>query len=124
MLVVVSSRSALSGPGNGGRRFSHLQSIIYTVIGREEFGRGVPAFWRRIVDEPVSFPPEFWQVVLQSSLTASGETCRPVFVGMTWRRVITAGAMRQWRMRLDGVNRENREIRQFGVALPGGKGSM
>ena len=75
------------------------------------------AFWRRIVDEPDAFPPEFWQLFLQSSLTALGEKCRPVCVGMTWRRLITAGAMRQWRPRLEEANRE---VRQFGVAVPGG----
>ena len=31
---VISSRSALSGPENDGQRFSHLQSIIHTNIGR------------------------------------------------------------------------------------------
>ena len=55
---VISSRSALSGPGNDGQRFAHLQSIIYTAIGREEFGRGMTPFWRRLVDEPDAFPPE------------------------------------------------------------------
>ena len=75
------------------------------------------AFWRRIVDEPDAFPVEFWQLFLQSSLTALGEKCRPVCVGMTWRRLITARAMRQWRPRLEEVNRE---VRQFKVAVPGG----
>ena len=92
---VISYRSALSGPGNDGQRFSHLQSIIHTSIGREEFGKGMTAFWRRIVDEQDGFPVEFWQLFLQSSLTALGEKCRPVCVGMTWRRLITARAMRQ-----------------------------
>ncbi|CAN0254403.1 unnamed protein product [Laminaria digitata] len=46
-----------------------------------------------------------------------GEKCRPVCVGITWRRLITAGAMRPWRPRLEEVNRE---VRQFGVAVPGG----
>ena len=90
---VIGSRSALSGPGNDGQRFAHLQSIIYTAIGREEFGRGMSAFWRRLVDEPDAFPPEFWQLFLQSSLTALGEKCRRVCVGMTWRRLATAGAV-------------------------------
>ncbi|CAN0524982.1 unnamed protein product [Laminaria digitata] len=36
---------------------------------------------------------------------------------MTWRRLITAVAMRQWRPRLEEINRE---VRQFGVAVPGG----
>ena len=75
------------------------------------------AFWRRLVDEPDAFPPEFWQLFLQSSLTALGEKCRLVCVGITWRRLITAGAMRQWRPRLEEVNRE---VRQFGIAVPGG----
>ena len=66
------------------------------------------AFWRRIVDEQDGFPVEFWQLFLQSSLTALGEKCRPVCVGMTWRRLINAGAMRQWWPRLDEVNREVR----------------
>ena len=41
------------------------------------------AFWRRLVDEQDAFPPEFWQLLLQSSLTALGEKHRPVCVGMT-----------------------------------------
>ncbi|CAM9171120.1 unnamed protein product, partial [Laminaria digitata] len=41
---------------------------------------------------------------------------------MTWRRLITAGAMRQWRPRLEEVNRE---VRQYGgVAVRGGKEHM
>ena len=62
------------------------------------------------------FPPELWQLFLQSSLSALGGKFRPVCVGMTWRRVITAGAMQQWRPRLEEVNRE---VRQFGVGIPG-----
>ena len=41
---VISSRSALSGPGNDGQRFSYLQSIIHTNIGREEFGKSMTAY--------------------------------------------------------------------------------
>ena len=66
---VISSRNALAGPGNDGQRFSHLQSIIHTDIGREEFGKGMTAFWRKI-DEPDAFLPEFGRLFLQSSLTA------------------------------------------------------
>ena len=68
----ISSRGALSGPGNDGQRFSHLRSIILTDIGRQEFGRGMTACGPRIVDEPDAFPPEFWQPFLQSSLTTLG----------------------------------------------------
>ena len=114
---VISSRSALSGPGNDGQRFSHLQSIIHTDSGREEFGQGMTDVWRKIFDEPDSFPPQFWQLFLQSSFTALGGNCRPVCVGMTWRRLITVGAMRRWRPRLEEVNRE---VSQFGVAVPAG----
>ena len=89
---VINSRSAL---GNDGQRFPHLQSIIHTDIGRENFGRGMTAFWRRTLDELDAFPPEFWQLFLQSTLTALREKCRLVCVSMTWRRLITTGAMRQ-----------------------------
>ena len=40
-------------------------------------------FWRRIFDDPRAFPPEFWQLFLQSDLTALEGKCRPVCVGMT-----------------------------------------
>ena len=95
-LEVTISRNASSGAGSDGLRFSHLQSIIKTGFGREKFGAGIEAFWRRIIDDPNAFPPEFWQLFLQSHLTALGEKCRPVCVGMTWRRLIAAGTMRQW----------------------------
>ena len=62
---------------------SHLQSIIHTGIGREEFGKGMTTFGRKIVDEPDAFPPEFWQLFLQSSRAALGRKYRPVCVGMT-----------------------------------------
>ncbi len=62
---------------------------------------GIEAFWRRIIDDSNAFPPEFWNLFLQSNLTALGEKCRPVCVGMTWRRLIAAGTMRQWRPRLE-----------------------
>ena len=61
LLDVISSRSALSRPENERQRHFHLQSIIHTDIGREEFGEAMTAFWRKIVDEPDAFPPEFWQ---------------------------------------------------------------
>ena len=114
---VINSRNALLGAGSDGRRFSHLQSIIRTGFGREKSGAGIEAFWRRIIDDPDAFPPEFWPLFLQSNLTALGEQCRPVCVGMTWRRLIAAGIMRQWRPRLEEANRE---ARQFGVGVRGG----
>ena len=59
-LEVINSRNALSGAGGDGLRFSHLQSIIRTSFGREKFGAGIEAFWRRIIDDSGAFPPEFW----------------------------------------------------------------
>ena len=113
-LEVINSRNALSGAGSDGLRFSHLQSIIRTGFGREKIGAGIEAFWRRIIDDPNAFPPEFMQLFLQSNLTALGEKCRPLCVGMTQRRLIAAGTMRQWRPRLEEANRE---ARQFGVGV-------
>ena len=55
-------------------------------------------------------------VALQSSLTLLRKRCRPVCVGMAWRRIVIAGAMRLWRPRLE----VSREVRQFGVAVLGG----
>ena len=103
---VINSRSSLSGPCINGQRFTHLQSIIHTNIEMEEFGPDMTAFWRRLVDQPDAFPPESWQLVLQPSLTALGEKCRPVCIGMTWRGLVTAGAVRQGRPRLEEVNQE------------------
>lgn len=94
-----------------------MQSIILTDIGRDESGRGMAAFSRRIVVEPDAFPPEFWPLFLQSGLTALGQKHRSVCVGMTLRRFVTTRAMRQWGSRLEGVDRE---VRQFGVEAPGG----
>lgn len=75
------------------------------------------AWWRRIVGKPDALPPEFWQPFLLSSLAALGEKSRSSFVGMTWRRNTTAGAILQWQSRLEDVNRE---VIKFGVAVPGG----
>ena len=108
-LDVINSRNALSGVERDRLRFSHLQSIIMTGFGRETFGAGIEAFWRRISNDPGAFPPEFWQLFMQFNLTALGEKYRPVCVGMTWRRLIAAGTMRQWRPRLEEINREARQ---------------
>ena len=60
LIGVISSRSALSSPGNDGQCFAHLPSITHTNIGMEEFDQGMTAFRRRLVDEPNAFLPEFW----------------------------------------------------------------
>ncbi|CAN0439236.1 unnamed protein product, partial [Scytosiphon promiscuus] len=62
-------------------------------------------------------PPEFWTLWKQSSLIALGEKCRPVCIGMTWRRLIAAGTVRQWKPKLEEIFRE---ANQFGVAVAGG----
>lgn len=84
-------RNALSGPINDSQRFPYLQPIIDTAIGREKFGKRVATFWWKIIDEPDVFPAELWQLFLQSSLAAFVETCRPICVIVTWRRVIPRG---------------------------------
>lgn len=53
----------------------------------------------------------------QSRPHALGENCRPVCVGMKWRRFSTAGATRPWRLRLEELDRETG---QFGFAVPAG----
>ena len=113
---VISSRSALSGPGNDGQRFSHLQSIIYTDIGRERLGRGMTAFWPRIGDETDSFT-RVLASILAVELHRIGGKVPAGCVGMTGRRPITAAVMRQWRLRLEEVSRDVRHSR---VAVPGG----
>eukprot|EP00903_Cladosiphon_okamuranus_P013938 g12964.t1 len=75
------------------------------------------SFWRRIINNPNAFPPEFWTLWKQSSLIALGEKRRPVCIGMTWRRLIAAGVVREWKPKLEEVFRE---ADQFGVAVAGG----
>ena len=41
----ISSLSALSGPGNDGQWFAHLQPFMGTDIGPEEFGKGSWCMW-------------------------------------------------------------------------------
>ena len=48
------------------------------------------------MDDLSAFPPEFWQLFVQSTLTSLGENCRLFRVGMTWRRLLAAGTIRQW----------------------------
>ena len=72
------------------------------------------AFWREIVDHPDALPPEFWQLSLQSNVR---EKMPAGFRDMTWRRPITAEAMRQRRPRSEEVHRE---MRRFEVAVFGG----
>lgn len=52
-----------------------------------------------------------------SSLIALGEKCRPACIGMTWRRLIVAGVVREWKPKLEEVFRE---ADQFGVVVAGG----
>ena len=77
---VIGSPSALSGPKNGSQLFAHLQSIIHTDVGREEFGRGMTAFWRRIVDELDAFPPDSGS----SSCSGASLRCRKSAGRFAW----------------------------------------
>lgn len=103
-LEVIKSRNALSGAGSDSLRFSCLQLIIRTLFGRERLALvRTEVLWRRIIDDPNAFPPEFWQLFLQSNL-ALGEKDRPVCVGTTRRCTLAAGTVRQWRPRLEETN--------------------
>ena len=116
LLDVIKSRSSNSGAGNDGQRFSHLKSIVSTRIGREEFTEALSSLWRKLVSAPNTFPPEFWTLWKQPSLIALGEKCRPGCIGMTWRRLIAAGIIREWKPKLEEVFRE---ADQFGVIQEG-----
>ena len=70
-----------------------------------------------MVDEHDAFPPEVWEVFLQSNLTALGAKYRPGCVGITCRRLIAAGTMREWRPRMEELNLE---ARQYGFGVSGG----
>lgn len=117
LLEVISSRSANSGAGNDGQRFAHLKSIVNTEVGRDQYGTSMCSLWRRLIDNPSAFPPEFWKLWKQSSLIALGVKCRPVCIGMTWRRLIAAATVRQWRPKMEELYRD---VNQFGVGVAGG----
>ena len=117
LIAVINTRSSNSGAGNDGQRFSHLKSIVNTKLGREDFGIAMSSFWRRLINNPNEFPPEFWTLWKQSSLIALGEKRRPVCIGMTWRRLIAAGVVREWKPKLEEVFRD---ADQYGVAVAGG----
>ena len=53
----------------------------------------------------------------QASLTTLGGKCRPVCIGMTMRRPVAAGTVREWKPKLEEMFRE---ANQFGVAVAGG----
>ena len=59
LLDVIKSRSSDCGARNDGQRFSHL-NIVSTKIGREEFTEALSSLWRKLVNAPNTFPPEFW----------------------------------------------------------------
>lgn len=100
--------NALSAVGNNWLRFSHRQSILSTTEGMEGFRPAIGAFWDRIMEHTDAFPSEFWELYLQSTLTALGEKCRLVCVGLTMRRMLAATAVRQRRPKLEGVDSSER----------------
>ena len=79
------------------RRGKRRSALFALAVNNEDWvrarkiGAGIGAFWRRIIDDLKAFPPESWQLFFQSNLTGLGKKCRPVCVGMTWRRLIPAG---------------------------------
>ena len=69
-----------------------------------EFGHGMTVFWRRIVDEPDAFPPQFWQLFLQPSLTALGGNNLPVCGHSTEEAHRGRGCATNKRPQLEEVN--------------------
>lgn len=47
LLDVISPRRTPPSGGKDGQRFAHLHSISHIYIGREEFVKGITAFWRK-----------------------------------------------------------------------------
>ena len=88
--------------------------MIRTEFSHEDFGAGIEAFWREIVDEPDVFSPGFSELFLQPNLTALGKKCHRVCVEMTWRRLIAAETMREWRPHMEELNLE---ARKYGVGV-------
>ena len=117
LLDVIRGRSALSAAGNDGLRFSHLQRVVGTEVGKNEFPAAIHGLWRRIMEDSDAVPSEFWALFLQANLTALGPKCRPICVGSTMRRMLSAGAARQYR---DRIARINVSEGQFGVGVAGG----
>lgn len=58
---ILSFRSALSHAGNNDERF--FWHTTHTKTGREEFGKDMTTFWKRIVDDPDALPPELWNLL-------------------------------------------------------------
>lgn len=114
-IEVINSRHALPGAGNDNLRFSHLQYVVNTAVGKD-IAAANRAFWRRKMEDPDAFPPKLWIILLQVSLAALGEKCRPVCVCLAMRPVLEAGAAMKWRPNLW---RANLSERQFGLGIPG-----
>ena len=102
-----------TGLGNGGQRFS-------LVCHPDRRARGFRPGHESLLTEhrrPTGrVPAGYLAALLAAEPHLIGVKCRPVGVGMTWRRLITAGTMPQWRLRLEEVNRE---VTQCGGAVPG-----
>ena len=114
-LEVINSRNALSGAASDGLRFSRMQSTIRTGFGREKSKLALKPSGEEL---SMTQKPSLLNSGSSScDLTALGKKCCPVCIGMTWRRLISAGTMRQWRPRLEEANRE---ARTFGVGVRGG----
>ena len=113
---VINFRNTPSGAGSDGLRFSQLRSITRSNFGQECFGAGIEAFWRRIVDEPDAFPPEF--VGAFSAVKPHGPEgeMRPGLSGDDVGAPY-CGRDREWRPRMEELNLE---ASQYGIGVSGG----
>lgn len=82
-VVVIKSRSALAGAGNGGLRFSHLQFLIAIAVGNLQVGVAVGAFRSRTVKAPDAFfPLRSRPSCCRPASQRLGEKCRPKLRGI------------------------------------------
>lgn len=68
------------------------------------------------MDQSDAFLPEFWQLFLQTNLTALGMRCRTACAGSTMRRMLVAAADKERRPKLEAVNLSKRHL---DVGVPG-----
>ena len=115
---VISSRSAHLGPGKDGQRLltCNPSSTLDRAGGVRKGHDNLLAENRRRAGRAAA---RVLTALLAVEPHRTGGKLPAVCVGMAWRRLTTAGAMRQWQPRLEEVNREleevNRELKPGGV---------
>ena len=84
-------------------------SLSGSKLAESNLSAGIGAFWNRILDGPDAFPPEVSELFLPSNRTALGKKFRPLCVVITWRRLTTAGVLRECRPPMEELSDEARQ---------------